>query len=848
MKIFVATWFFPPHTTSEAIVTFKLFKNSKHTYDVCCASYDTSGDDWCYNKTLDMQAKNIRVFPVETDNFDVWIEECVKTFLEKNETEHYDAIMTRSMPPESIFVGKIIKDLMPDMPWIASISDPISKSPYTLKCLIYDNEELDEDTKRLFHTSLLCGVDGWANHPCAGIREMVNKKKIEDVALEGADVLIFPHDALKSYVLSGRRCQNALTVHHCFDRSLIPSSGIKPSATLDNIIKAKDKKNKVELTFLGLSDSIRTLEPLVRAMHELKRKDENACSKLHIRLIGNINEEVRTQIFNYNLYNNIVIEPSVSYATSLKIMQETDWLIHVDADFPFFEEPGRSVFFAGKLADYFSTDRPILGLTGNYSPAYCMISDAGGVCCETAEVSQLSETLRNIANGKLNPKIDDEFRAQFSASVVAKKYDEEIEQLIQDKHQTFKRPFWPGHTQSTQSALNTQNTQSAQNTASVNSLDSPLHKFLTICVPAYNTGQTLDRCLLSLANSKFLNNLEIIVVNDGSKDNTLNIACAYEKHYPDSFKVIDKENGGHGSTINAALEIATGEYFRVIDSDDWVDTSEFDAMISGLLNEEKLADLIYTNYHEINIHTSREVGRMKKSVLDHYHVYSFDDADLSMEYFTMGATMFKTSVLRRANFKLLEHCSYVDVEFFLYPIPYVETVMFTPEFVYKYAVGNEEQSVNQDNFVRKYDQHNKVMERVVKFYSEKKGCCNENQRAYLKNRIVDSLLHAHYSISLIFEPDAQKGHAQARVFDGFLKRTDEELYAAIGEKYVAIRQLREFNFDPNVYGRIPDLNLDIKAAINSCNNSGEHSAAEDTRSVPRKVASKVKWGIINRLH
>ena len=92
-------------------------------------------------------------------------------------------------------------------------------------------------------------------------------------------------------------------------------------------------------------------------------------------------------------------------------------------------------------------------------------------------------------------------------------------------------------------------------------------KILSIVVPTYNVEKYLERCIDSLVyDEKVLNDLEILIVNDGSKDNSLQIAKKYEKQYPNTIKVIDKENGGHGSTINAGLKVATGKYFRVIDS------------------------------------------------------------------------------------------------------------------------------------------------------------------------------------------------------------------------------------------------------------------------------------------
>ena len=167
----------------------------------------------------------------------------------------------------------------------------------------------------------------------------------------------------------------------------------------------------------------------------------------------------------------------------------------------------------------------------------------------------------------------------------------------------------------------------------------------------------------------------------------------------------------------------------------------------------------------------------------------------------------------------------------------MKTVMFTPEFVYKYSIGNEGQTVNRDSFVRKFDQHTKVVKRVVEYYHANKEKCNFNQRTYMKNRIVDGILFAQYTICILWEPNMEKGYANAKEFDAYLKTADKELYNSFGEKYLGIAQLRELDFNPNVYGRIPDLNFNIDAAINP---------PRDTRSLPRKAASRVKRAIVSR--
>ena len=116
-----------------------------------------------------------------------------------------------------------------------------------------------------------------------------------------------------------------------------------------------------------------------------------------------------------------------------------------------------------------------------------------------------------------------------------------------------------------------------------------MEKILTISIAAYNAEKYISKCLDSLLNTRVRDQLEIIIVNDGSTDDTLIIAQRYYVNYPNIIKIIDKENGGHGSTINASIKEATGKYYKIIDSDDWVDEN-------GL---EKLVD--YLSYHNVDM-------------------------------------------------------------------------------------------------------------------------------------------------------------------------------------------------------------------------------------------------------
>ena len=147
MNVFVASWFFPPTTSSEGIVTYKLLRNSAHNYDVCCST----SRQWSYSSVMNtIEEKNITVYSVETDAIEEWQKWTIEQFEKLYNERQYEYIMTRSTPPESIVIGREIKKRHPEIKWIASLADPVANNPYELKAYITDNPNLTEEKKANF--------------------------------------------------------------------------------------------------------------------------------------------------------------------------------------------------------------------------------------------------------------------------------------------------------------------------------------------------------------------------------------------------------------------------------------------------------------------------------------------------------------------------------------------------------------------------------------------------------------------------------------------------------------------------------------------------------------------------
>lgn len=306
-------------------------------------------------------------------------------------------------------------------------------------------------------------------------------------------------------------------------------------------------------------------------------------------------------------------------------------------------------------------------------------------------------------------------------------------------------------------------------------------KILSIAIPVYNTENYIKRCVDSLILKEIINDIEIILVNDGSKDNSLKIMNEYKEKYPQSIVVIDKENGGHGSTINAALEMATGKYFRVLDSDDWFDSKNFIEFVKRLKNEE--VDLIITNYKKEYVYNgfSEQINWKKMESNKVYNFNEFDLKTLNKEYFVMANSTYRTEMLREAQLKLLEKTFYVDMQYNVVPILKLNTFKFINLDIYRYFIGRPEQSMNLQNFVRNRANHEKVMRFLIEYYTDNSEKISENQKNYIK-QIIYYMLNTHYYIYCVYAKNDRKIiYKEIKEFDEYLKNKNIELYNMMNE-------------------------------------------------------------------
>lgn len=316
---------------------------------------------------------------------------------------------------------------------------------------------------------------------------------------------------------------------------------------------------------------------------------------------------------------------------------------------------------------------------------------------------------------------------------------------------------------------------------------------LTVLVPVYNVEKYIDRCLFSLtSDTETLKNIEILIVNDGSKDNSILTAKKYEEKFPRNIKIIDKENGGHGSTINVGMKNAKGKYFRVIDSDDWVNIIDFPSFVAHLKDVD--VDAVLTNYTREYVYDGTSHMFKYNSEIYYNTVYDLMDFDLELfglDYFFMATTTFKTEVLRQSNFSLDEKTFYVDMQFIIFPFKNIQNFIYLDYDIYRYFIGRNDQSIAVDSLIKHRKDHEKVLKKLLSFYKD--TVLLKNKQNYI-SKIIVLMLNTHYSIytdKKIIYNDMIK---EIQEFDAFLKLEHEDLYKKSGEYYPRLNTYRKTNF------------------------------------------------------
>ncbi|MBR7089582.1 MAG: glycosyltransferase family 2 protein [Lachnospiraceae bacterium] len=305
-------------------------------------------------------------------------------------------------------------------------------------------------------------------------------------------------------------------------------------------------------------------------------------------------------------------------------------------------------------------------------------------------------------------------------------------------------------------------------------------KLLTITIPCYNSAAYMRKAIESLLPGG--DDVEILVVNDGStKDNTLEIAREYEEKYPGIVRAIDQPNKGHGGAVNTGIQNATGLFFKVVDSDDWVKKSAY-AKILGKLKEivmcgEKL-DLLISNY------VYEKDGEKKKKVIHFRRMFPQDEIFTWSDchhfskghYILMHSAIYRTQILRDSGMVLPEHTFYVDNIYVYEPLLHVEKMCYLDVNFYRYYIGRDDQSVNEEIMISRIDQQLRVNYLMVDYLVDNKAKAQKDKKRYKYMRNYLEIITTISSILLI-KKNTEDSLQEKRKLWTYIKGRDRHLWA-----------------------------------------------------------------------
>ena len=305
-------------------------------------------------------------------------------------------------------------------------------------------------------------------------------------------------------------------------------------------------------------------------------------------------------------------------------------------------------------------------------------------------------------------------------------------------------------------------------------------KIVTFIIPAYNVEKYIAKCLESFFCQEVSDRIEVLIINDGSKDLTSQIAHEYSDRYPDLFRVIDKENGGHGSAINYGVEYAAGKFIKVIDSDDWIETANLPTYVESLENTD--ADVILTHFYTLDITTGE---KKEHRILDDSFGTERSMSDLMEQFYKYDECLCFHGITYRTEFydlckiKLSEHVFYEDNEFATLPFYKANSICPLDIFLYIYRIGDVSQSVSDKSRIQKIDHESKVADSMIAFYYSNE--MSKDAKEYFKMKIT-RVLASYWITCFLSIPDRKTGRSLGKIKYAQVKKK-EEICKAVNHKY-----------------------------------------------------------------
>lgn len=305
-------------------------------------------------------------------------------------------------------------------------------------------------------------------------------------------------------------------------------------------------------------------------------------------------------------------------------------------------------------------------------------------------------------------------------------------------------------------------------------------KTVSFAIPCYNSEAYMDKCIESLLVCG--DDIEIIIVDDGStKDNTPAKADEWQDKYPDIIKAVHQENGGHGQAVNTGLAHATGLYFKVVDSDDWLDEAAMKDVMAYLRSQreqETPTDLVIANYVYEKVHEGKRTVMHYRNVFPERRQFTWDEVGHfhQSQYLLMHSVIYRTALLREVGLVLPKHTFYVDNIFVYQPLPAVKTIYYLDVDMYRYFIGREDQSVNEDVMKGRIDQQLRVTRHMIDAVKLPDDVSKKPLEQYMENYLSMMMCISSIFLRMIDTPEAEQKRDDLWAY---LKNANPKLYPRI---------------------------------------------------------------------
>lgn len=309
-------------------------------------------------------------------------------------------------------------------------------------------------------------------------------------------------------------------------------------------------------------------------------------------------------------------------------------------------------------------------------------------------------------------------------------------------------------------------------------------KILTVAIPCYNSQEYMEKSIRSALNGG--DRVEIIIVDDGSTDDTLKIARKYQEKFPDIVKVIHQENGGHGEAVNTGIKNATGLYFKVLDSDDCLGkkalTKVLD-LLEDMISKDAGLDMLISNYMYDKQGVKHKKIMKYKRAMPVGKMFGWDELHFGKtQYLLMHSVIYRTKVLRECGMVLPKHTFYVDNIYVFQPLPYVKNIYYLDVCLYKYFIGRDDQSVHESVMIKRLDQQYRVTRLMLDIYN-KSDISHQNTDDAMVHYF--DMMMCVSSILSILEGSKQRLEDKEKLWDE-LKISNPELYRKVRKSVLGI--------------------------------------------------------------